>query len=387
MKKIIRFFKHFAKKCAIVVIRMFCPVRKNRIYFISNNGDKYACNPKAFCEYLCEHHKGEFEIFYCLQKKYQSLLPEGVKTAEKNSLKDIYYFQTAGVIVNNFRMNWAMNKRKKQYYVQTWHGGPIPQKMIEKDAEADLSKDYIKSAKRDSANMDLLMTGSDVLCKIFSKCFWYDGEVSNFGTPRYDKLLHEDKEFEKVKRKELGFSEDEILVLYAPTFRNNTPATDLILDNKKILDAFEKYFKRKVKMIYRFHPNQARETQGLKFDDDRVVNQTSYPDAIDLEKISDLLITDFSSVLSDFAMLKKPCFILCRDYDEYIASERKMYIDVTEYPYPQFRTEDEMIKFLNHDLDMEKIQKDIDRFAKKIGLTEKGNACESLYKKIVNREK
>lgn len=213
MKKVIRFFKHLAKKCAIVVIRIFCPVRKNRIYFISNNGDKYACNPKAFCEHLCEHHKGEFEIFYCLQKKYQPLLPEGVKTAEKNSLKDIYYFQTAGVIVNNFRMNWAMNKRKKQYYVQTWHGGPIPQKMIEKDAETDLSKDYIKSAKRDSANMNLLMTGSDVLCKIFSECFWYDGEVSNFGTPRYDKLLHEDKEFEKAKRKELGFSDDEILVL------------------------------------------------------------------------------------------------------------------------------------------------------------------------------
>lgn len=387
MKKIVWGFKRFIKKIAIVVIRIFCPVRKNRIYFISNNGEKYACNPKAFCEYLTNFHNEEFEIFYCLRKKYQSLLPKGVKTAEKNTLKEIYYFQTAGVIVNNFRLNWTMNKRKKQYYIQTWHGGPIPQKMIEKDAETNLSKKYIKEAMRDSKNMDLLMTGSSELCKIFERCFWYDGEVSNFGTPRYDKLLKGDKEFEKNKRKELGFDENTVLVLYAPTFRNNTPVTDLILENKKIADGFEKYFKKPVKMIYRFHPNQAKEARKIVFDDDRVVNLTDYPDAIDLEKISDLLITDFSSVLSDFAMLKKPCLMLCKDYDDYLSNEREMYIDIKEYPYPLLKSESEMINYLNKDFDLDKMQKDIEKFVKKIGLTEKGNACENLYQKIINREK
>lgn len=387
MRKIIRFFKRIAKKCVIVTIRVFCPVRKNRIYFISNNGEKYACNPKAFCEYLMSFHNGEFEIFYCIKKEYQSLLPKDVKTAEKNTLKEIYYFQTAGVIVNNFRLNWTMNKRKKQYYIQTWHGGPIPQKMIEKDAETKLSKRYIKEAMRDSKNMNLLMTGSDNLCEIFQKCFWYDGEVSNFGTPRYDKLLQKDENFEKMKRTELGFKQDEILILYAPTFRNNTLITDLILDNKKIADGFEKYFRKPVKIIYRFHPNQAKEARNIIFDDDRVINLTDYPDAIDLEKISDLLITDFSSVLSDFAMLKKPCLMLCKDYDEYLLNERKMYIDIEEYPYPLFKTEDEMIKFLNKDFDLNEMQKDIEKFVKEIGLTEKGNACENLYQKIVKREK
>lgn len=387
MKKIVRRFKRIVKKIVIVVIRIFCPVKKNRIYFISNNGEKYTCNPKAFCEYLLEFHKGEFEIFYCLQKKYQSLLPKDVKTAEKNTLKEIYYFQTAGVIVNNFRLNWTMNKRKKQYYIQTWHGGPIPQKMIEKDAEDKLSKSYIRDAKSDSKNMSLLMTGSSELCKIFEKCFWYDGEVSNFGTPRYDKLLKEDKEFEKNKRKELGFNENTMLVLYAPTFRNNTPLTDLILDNKKILDGLEKYFKKPVKMIYRFHPNQAKEARNIVFDDERVVNLTDYPDAIDLEKISNLLITDFSSILSDFAMLKKPCLMLCKDCDEYLTNERKMYMGIKEYPYPLLKTESELIDYLNKDFDLDKIKKEVEKFVEKIGLTEKGNACETLYKKIIDREK
>ena len=385
MKKLLGKIKHFAKLCIICVIRIFCPVKKNRIYFISNDGERFSCNPKAFCEYLKTYHTGEFELCYCLDKKLKSSLPSGVKFVKKNSLKNIYYFQTAGIIISNFRLNWQVNKRKNQYYIQTWHGGPIPQKQVEKDAQDNLSEGYIRSAKRDSKNMNLLMTGSDAICEVYRNCFWYDGEISNFGTPRYDNLLKKDDEFEKQKRAELGFDENLVLVLYAPTFRNNTPATDLILNNKKILNAFEKYFKKPVKMIYRFHPNQANETKDIEFDDDRVVNLTEYPDAIDLEKLCDLLITDFSSVLADFAMLKKPCFILCRDYDEYISSERKMYIDVTEYPYPLFKSEDEMIKFLNHDLDMEKIQKDIDKFAKKIGLTEKGNACESLYKKIIKR--
>lgn len=387
MKKIIRFFKRIAKKCVIVIIRIFCPVKKNRIYFISNNGEKYTCNPKAFCEYLLKFHKEEFEIFYCLKKEYQSLLPKGLKTAEKNSLKEIYYFQTAGVIVSNFRIHWAMNKRKEQYYIQTWHGGPIPQKMIEKDAEDNLTKSYIRDAKCDSKNMNLLMTGSNEVCKIFEKCFWYDGEVSNFGTPRYDKLLQKDQEFESNKRKELGFNENTVLVLYAPTFRNNTLVTDLILDNKKLLDGFEKSFKKPVKIIYRFHPNQAKEARNIVFDDDRVVNLTDYPDAIDLEKISNLLITDFSSILSDFAILKKPCLMFCKDCDEYLANERKIYMDLKKYPYPLFKTESEMIDYLNKGFDLDEMQKNTEKFVKEIGLTEKGNACESLYQKIINREK
>ena len=383
MKKIINALKKLAKKTIICVIRIFCPVKKKKIYFISNSGNRFSCNPKAFFEYLYENHKDEFEFVYCIKKESENLIPKDVKVVYPNSIKNIYHFQTAGIIVNNFRMEWALNKRKKQYYIQTWHGGPVPQKMVEKDAIADLSAKYIKSAQKDSKNMDLLMTGSDAIAKAYRTAFWYDGEISNFGTPRYDIFFKDTKEFAKKLKAELGIAEDTKIVLYAPTFRNCMTPEELILNNEVLLRAFEKYYGSKVVLMYRFHPNQTKETKNFTFDDERIVNLTSYPDAVDLEIIADILITDFSSTLADFMMLRKPCFIFSKEYEQYVSSERSLYIDCKEYPYPMVDSEEKLEEYINKNKDLaNKFTKDIDAFNKKIGLTEKGDACENLYLKI-----
>ncbi|MBQ8430744.1 MAG: CDP-glycerol glycerophosphotransferase family protein [Clostridia bacterium] len=63
------------------------------------------------------------------------------------------------MIVNNFRFAKKYKKRKKQFYIQTWHGSTIAYKMIEKDVEDSLSKNYVEKAKHDSKFIDFLLAG------------------------------------------------------------------------------------------------------------------------------------------------------------------------------------------------------------------------------------
>lgn len=383
MKEFVKKLKKLAKTMLIYCVRVFCPVKKRKIYFLSNDGNRYACNPKAFFEYLYNNHKDEFEFVYCISDESKHLIPQGVKTTKKYTLKNIYHFQTAGIIISNFRINWTVNKRKKQYYIQTWHGGPVPQKMIEKDAISDLTEKYIAMAKKDAQNTNLLMTGSDAIKEAYRTAFWYDGEISNFGTPRYDIFFKNNEEFSNKLREQLKIEKDTKIILYAPTFRNCMSPDELVLNNKIILRAFENYYKSKVVLMYRFHPNQTKETKDMTFEDERIMNLTSYPDAVDLEIIADVLITDFSSTLADFMMLRKPCFIFSKEYEQYISSERKLYIDCKEYPYPMVESEEKLEEYIVKNKDLEnKFTKDIDAFNKRIGLTENGKACESLYVKI-----
>lgn len=358
------------------------PIKQNRIYFVSNFGTRISCNPKAFFEYLYKNHKREFEFYYCLNKKTTSL-PKDVKSAKYKSLKDLYYLYTSKYIVNNFRFHSMFFKRNKQIYIQTWHGGPVPQKKIENDAVADLSKDYINAAKNDSKQIDLLLTGSSAIQKIFSSAFWYNGKVTNFGTPRYDSFFQDNAELKCQLKKQYSIKEDSVIILYAPTFRNNSDPQELFLDNKTVLDAAKKYFNRDVTLLYRFHPHLADKLAKLSFDDDNVINVTDYPDSVDLEILSDVLITDFSSCLADFFVLKKPCFLIIKDYENYLKNERELYMNLNQLPYPIFKSEKEFAKYISTTQNINSsLNKKIEDFSIQIGLSEKGIACSTLYDEL-----
>ena len=384
MKKFLSWAKLQVKRMIIIFIRIFCPVKKNRIYFISNGGAFYSCNPRAFFEYLYENHKNEFEFCYCVKNELKNLLPKdkNIKTFKNNSIKNIYYFQTSKIIISNFRIGWAMNKRKGQFYIQTWHGGPIPQKMIEKDAINDLDSNYIKMAKKDSLNIDLLMTGSDAVLKIFKTNFWYNGNISNFGTPRYDVFIKTSKAQINEIKKRLGIKEQTKVVLYAPTFRDSVSLNNLLLKDEIVLNAFEKYFNENVVLIYKFHPNQINNAKNINFGNKKVINLTTYSNIVDLELIADVLITDFSSVMADFVVMNKLCFLLIKDYEDYINNERGLYLKLDDLPYLKVKKEEEFSDILKDENLIKNSLKKLTEFKEKYGINEVGDSCAKLYNVI-----
>jgi CDP-glycerol glycerophosphotransferase len=361
------------------------PIKQNRIYFVSNFGDKFSCNPRAFFEYLYKNHKDEFDFKWILNdKQLVSLLPSDVKSAKRGSLKDYFYFYTSKFIVNNMRFSKLYSKRKSQFYIQTWHGGPVPEKMIEKDAQDKLSKNYVDSAKIDSKNINLLLANSDSIKKMYENCFWYGGEISNFGTPRYDCLFHITQEETKKIKQSLGIEENSKVVVYAPTFRNNSPVEESFFDDKKVIVAFQKMFHDKnVVLLYRFHPNTLSKTKDLKFGEN-VFNVTSYPDIQDIVKIADAFITDFSSCIYDAMIAGKICFTYKYNIEQYINQERNLYSQKGDSPFPVAFNQKELVKNIeNFDVsNMSNYQKKVKDFFGANGITENGCACKNLYDRI-----
>ena len=373
----------FGKIC-VAIFKLF-PIKQNRIYFISNYGQRYSCNPRAFLEYLYKNHKDEFEFYYCLNHKTEEL-PKDVKHHRLLSIADLYYLNTSKYIVNNCRFHYFFAKRKEQVYIQTWHGGPIMYKKFEKDAP-NLPWTYTYMAKNDAQYIDILVAGSRQGKEVLDNCFFCDNKTVMTGNPRCDKLINPSEEERKRLMSKFGLDENDYVVLYAPTFRNNQKVVDSVLDNDKLREAFSKNANGKnVKILYRFHPNVAKESKKIKLED-YVLNVTCYPDIQDLILVSDVMITDYSSCMFDMMISSKPCIIYTNDDKKYLTNERGVYFPTTSLPFPVAFTFEELLdtaSVLSERLS--EYLKAVEKFLNDFGVIEDGKACERLYKEMKERK-
>lgn len=373
------------KKVFCNIFKIF-PIKKNRIYFISNQGEKYSCNPRAIFEYMYENYKGKYEFVYIANNnEIQSLLPKDIKTAKFRSVRERYYYHTSKVIISNFRFSPEYSKRKGQYYIQTWHGSTIPYKMIEKDVEDCLTPKYVKMAKHDSKYIDMILMGSTACQEIFDRCFYCDHKTVVSGTPRTDMLINKNKEDIKKIKKRLNISLDDYVVLYAPTFRNNQNIKESFLDNEKIKNAFKKSTGKNITILYRFHPNIALEAQKYNFED-YVKNVTDYFDIQDLILIADTMITDFSSCAFDMMFSGKQTLIYTNNAKKYAEQERGLYISLDKLPFMVADTEDDLVeniyKLSEYANEYEKKSKE---FIKSMGCKEDGKASKRVADYIVSQ--
>ncbi len=372
--------KYFFGRILICLLRVL-PIKKNRIYFVSNDGNKYSCNPKAFFEYLYKNHKDEFDFYYCLNNNAEKFLPSDVKTAKYKSIKDLYYLYTSKFIVNNFRFHIWFKKRKSQIYIQTWHGGPLPMKAIEVAVENRLNKNYVAQAKNDGKYIDILTVGSDAIYEYFEKYFWCSGKIANIGTPRYDSVIKAtNKDFEQAKKK-LNLPLDKELILFAPTFKDKKSWEEDVLDNQKIVDFFKKKLKKDVVIGYRFHPNIAKLIDDSKLKG--AINLTNIDDSDEVVFASDIVISDFSSIVIDGFFAKKKSLFYVPNLDDYIKNERDLWIDFDRCPLRFCRNEEELFDELEK-LETTKQDDKTKKFYNDFGITENGNACENLYNLIQN---
>ena len=208
----------------------FCklsPIKKNRIVFSSFNGGGYSDSPKAICEVLRKSGEDLELLWICKDEKAAATLPEGVKPIPYQGMKKIRALTTAKVWVDNCR-KYENLKRKKQIYMQTWHGFAL--KKIEQDAEAGLEPAYLAACKTDSAQIDVIVSGSKYMTKLYREKFWYHGAVLETGTPRNDIFYQDQAALHAKVCQALGLPEDRKLALYAPTFRGDKSTDAYQLD-------------------------------------------------------------------------------------------------------------------------------------------------------------
>jgi CDP-glycerol glycerophosphotransferase len=172
-------------------------INNRKIVFSNMNGVGYGGDPKYISDYILGNDL-EYEIVWLIDKhlcKNLSAFPKQIKIVDIYSMKGLEELGTAHFWIDNCRKLIFPPKKKDQIYIQTWHG-TFPTKYIEKDAESDLDKTYIKSAKKDSSMIDYIISGCRYKTEIYKNGFYYNGKVLEIGTPKEDIFFDASKVFE-----------------------------------------------------------------------------------------------------------------------------------------------------------------------------------------------
>ncbi|MGQ7458216.1 CDP-glycerol glycerophosphotransferase family protein [Streptococcus suis] len=332
-------FKDILKRSFINLCNIFfflLPVKQNKLLFINFNGKGYGDNPKAVCEYLRKNYP-ELELVWLSYS--EEGFPDNVRVVKYGTIQSFYEQATAKIWLYNTRAFARMRKKKEQYFIQLWHGS-AGFKFTE--SRANMPDSYVKQAKYDGLVTDLMVSDSRLQTEDFEQNYWFSGRIGEFGMPRNDALFDnkDNVSYKKRIREGLGISADSKIVLYAPTFRDGGSLDYLNIDFQSLITSLEKGIEQEVILLIRLHPNAAEFSKLLSFNR-KMQDVTDYPDMQELLIISDLLITDYSSSITDFILLDKPFIRFAYDLEKYKTDRglTQLYFDL---PDEIIRTENEL---------------------------------------------
>lgn len=350
------------------------PIKGNKIVFSNFSGRGYGDNPK----YILEEIKDRNYDLVWLVSNLDENMPSVVRKVDPNSIKRLYEVATAKVIVTNVKDDLRLIKKKGQYIIQTWHGS-YSAKRLEAEAADTLSPRYLKISKKNSAQTDLFLSNSRILSDCYRNAFWCNCEIMECGFPRND-ILFSDTTLSKSKIKSaLGVPEDSKLVLYAPTFRDNGDVSAYSIDYQAVIEQL-RLSGENWKMLIRIHPNVAKDAKLFEYND-HIINATEYPDMQELLFVSDILITDYSSTVFEFAAMGKATYIYAPDIDEY-QKMRGLKSDFFDMPYKICTTNKELLDEISTNTP-DRTQQKAKEFMRLFGGVDNGTASKQVAERII----
>lgn len=362
------------------------PVKKNLYLFESFLGKTYGDSPRYIYEYLRKHDEGTDNEYVWVIDNKDAKIPGKHKQVKPLSLKYFYYTARAGVLVNNMRQPSWYIKRDGVKFVETWHGTPLKKLVFDMDEVHSASPRYKMTFYKQSRIWDYLISDNAFSTECFKSAFLFpEDKIIELGYPRNDLLYGADRDERAAAVKEkLGIPKDKKVVLYAPTWRDDDyygPGQykfDLPLDLKMMRKLKDKYF-----FVLRTHYFIADHLQISEEDKDFVMDQSRYNDIGELYLISDILITDYSSVFFDFANLRRPILFFTYDLEKYASVLRGFYFDMTTgCPGPLLKTNEEVLDALeNIDRVSAEYRDKYEDFCNKFCYLDDGNASERIVKK------
>lgn len=354
------------------------PIKRNRVLFQSFRGKQYSCNPKYVSMKLKELYGDELEIGWGFHQpeKFKFLEEEGIRVLGDRTFEFLRFAITSKVVCVNTYYKPSVPRRHGQYFVRTWHGGGA-YKLVGKYIKSGPFRRLSVAMQQQGAHL-YLSSGEAFTRLTLRDAFGYKGEVFEYGMPRNDAFINGgcDEWTNEVKRA-LGIDISEKLVLYAPTFREDSIPNEHELDYKKLEAALAERFGGVWKSAYRGHYVV---TYFERVKTARAIYATDYPDMQKLLYAADVLITDYSSSMWDMLLLKKPVFLYATDISQYNA-ERDFFYDIHTWPFPLAENNDELADNIRK-FDETKYLSDIRAHYEFLGGNETGKASEMTAKRI-----
>lgn len=322
---------------------LLLPVKKNILIFHSNLGKNYTGNPKAIYETFVKLHLDRsLRLVWAFQSGVCNLhLPGKVTLVTYGRFRYYYYMAVAKVWVFDSRQESFLKKRKNCIYLQTWHGTPLKKLALDMEemhmtGESNL-EEYKQKFRKETLSWDYLIAQNEFSVQTFRRCFAFGKEILKTGYPRNDILIQKNsKENIKALKQKYQLPLNKKIFLYAPTWRDNQFLGEGWYKFTTDLDfeAFHQAFQEDVFLLVKYHYLVKSKIDFTAYQKWLRVCDHSY-DISELYLVSDALITDYSSVMFDYALLKRPMFFYTYDLEEYRDQLRGFYFDfLSEAPGP-----------------------------------------------------
>ncbi|MDE6141514.1 MAG: CDP-glycerol glycerophosphotransferase family protein [Bacilli bacterium] len=369
--------------------------------FESFNGRKYSDSPKAIYLRMLEDKKYKdyhFVWAFANPENFCELNNNPRTTVVKygsDEYKKIY--ATAKYWFTPSRLPDYIVPKENQIYCQFWHGTPLKRLGFDIKTKGmnamHTVKDWQRMYQYDASRYTYMVSPSKFTSEKYRSAFnlkavGKENCILETGYPRNDALFkYTEKDIKKIK-KDLGIPKDKKVILYAPTWRDNQHQAgvgytyELGID----FDKFQKKFKDEYVILFTVHYLVASRMDLSKYDG-FIINVSDYPDLNDLYIVSDMIITDYSSVFFDYANLKRPMLFYMYDLEIYKGNMRDFYFDLKELPGPIVEKEEDLYKEISHiDKYFKKYQDKYDKFNQRFNYLDDANSSERVLDEIIKEK-
>lgn len=332
---------------------LFCSRQSNEpsLDFILLKNEIKETNPEAKFVAVCSHSDGSFK---------------GLLSFVFSSLKSMYHLATSQIcIIDSYWPAVSMLKHKKSLKViQIWHSiGKVKSSGYQSLGKKSGRDMHFAHMLKMHENYDYLIGGAPIWNQYYCEAFNIEKEkILNYGLPRIDYLVQNEEKNKKRFQKEFPELVGKKIILYAPTFRKNMKSSwDSIGKAKKYDD---------IVVIIKNHPGKF----AKKIEESSNIKYIDSWETIDLIAACDYMITDYSSIALEAAVLKRKTFFWTYDYDEYMENSGINFDLKREMSDWVFRDINDIMDCIENEVYNEEQQKQyIDKYvpASLVGATEK----------------
>ncbi|MVX28951.1 CDP-glycerol glycerophosphotransferase family protein [Coprobacillus cateniformis] len=353
----------FVKKIVANIIRIVYRYTYNLIsiddkviIFISFHGRGYSDNPRAIYEQMRQdaRFKDYKFIWFIKNHKQKNIEIPGAEVKEYFSLPYFYYMSKAKYWIINCKLPTYICKKPDQIYLQTWHGTPL--KRLGHDIIASDNATFYRSAMSfesmcqsydiDVARYNYMISPNKFCTEVFQTSFGINRErLIETGYPRNDFITNATADDVKSLKDKFHLPMDKKIILYAPTWRDNSfVAAGYTFDLKADFHKWKDILGDEYVIVFKPHYLIINKYENDHSLDGFLYSISANAEINELYVLSDILITDYSSVFFDYAVLNRPIYFYMYDIDEYKGELRGFYLDIyKELPGKIYEYEKQML--------------------------------------------
>lgn len=361
------------------------PIKEDKIFFESFMGKEYSGNPKAIYEELMMAEKKQ-QLKYVWSLNTKQFIPGNAIRVKSQGIKYFYELATAKYVVTNSSLPSGYRKKENQVCIQTWRGTPlkyvgfdqiptINNEEQRKKVQADLENDV--------NNWDYLVTSNPYSSNLLKNAFDFKGEIVEVGSATTDELSNLSNYHLHKLREKYQINDKNKVLLYVPTSRIDQETDAMIHQIKLNLDLVAKRCSE-WKILVKKHPF-VDEITDCAITNERIIFVDETDDLNHLMVLSDALLTDYSSIMFDYATLKKPMIFNGFDVAKFEKSKQGFYQPFQPMiPGKNITKAEELVKILKNLKNYQKQHEQLEQmFTENYCKNNDGKVTRRIIKKIL----